>query len=285
MRNDQNTPPSDDLLEAVKSGYRAKLLAAALGALLVGLVGGYFVVTAMTADTDSVAPPPVAAESAQELDTDAGWSEQGAAMEAPLADPSAPLPASVNTADSIGLKSPYAWNYAGYNEAVPTVTVWEDFQCPACATFKKGPVAAELLKKADAGDINLLFRPLAFLDMSLRNDSSARATAAWGCAIDAGVGEKFRELVYENQPPAQGTGFTEAQLISGGKLAGLDGDDFTTFESCVTTGTYKTWANTSSLEAPQEVGGTPTVMVDGTVMAPKDSWDLNIVNKTIEAAK
>ena len=43
---------------------------------------------------------------------------------------------------------------------------------------------------ATAGTIRPLWRPTTFLDVNLKNDSSARAAAAWGCAVDAGQGPR-----------------------------------------------------------------------------------------------
>lgn len=280
MRND-----NDALMEAVKSAYRSKMVAAAVAALLIGLVGGFFLGKAQTGDSGTSTAAASEQAPAAEYDTAGGWSAEGAKAEAPLADPTAPLPKGVNDNDSTGMKIPFAWNLKEFKDGIPTVTIWEDFQCPACKAFETTPAIKMLLDKANAGEINLQFRPLAFLDMNLRNDSSVRATAAWGCAIDAGVGEKYRELVFANQPAQEGQGFTDAELLSGGKLAGLEGDAYTQFEDCFKAGTYKAWGGTSTAATPQEVGGTPTVMIDGIVVDPKKSWDEAELVKAIDAAK
>lgn len=276
---------STELMDAMRSSYRSKMITAAVVAFAIGGVSGFLAGSSFgdSTNTSTVTAAPV--ESNETFDTDGGWSEQGAIGEALLADESAPLPVGVNPSDSQGLQSPYGWNFVTFDPSRPTVTLWEDFQCPACAGFERSPVKTAIMQKADAGDINLIFRPLSFLDLSLGNDSSARATAAWGCAIDAGVGEKYRSLVFVNQP-AEGAGFTEAELLSGGELAGLTGEEFTGFQECVTSGTYKAWSGTSSFNAPPEVGGTPTVMVDGVALAPADANNLDFVNNAIaEAAK
>jgi hypothetical protein len=66
----------------------------------------------------------------------------------------------------------------------PVLAIWEDFQCPACAFVEKNN-GLGIQKLAAAGKIQLIWRPTTFLDRKLKTDASQRATAAWGCAIDA----------------------------------------------------------------------------------------------------
>lgn len=276
-------PADDALVAAIKSGYRAKIVAVGVGALAIGLISGFIAVQATSGSSTTTASSPSPSPSASE-DAAGGWSEQGAAVAAPLSDPSAPLPTGVNLGDSIGNATPYGWNYLPAKTDLPTITIWEDFQCPACKGFESSPATPFLLEQANAGKINLVYRPLAFLDMNLRNDASVRATAAWGCAIEAGAGEKYRELVYANQPAQEGVGFTDAQLLSGGKLVGLTGDALAKFESCFAAGTYSKWAGTSTALTPPEVGGTPTIMLDGNVLDQKQAWDVPFLEAQIKAA-
>lgn len=279
-----------ELMAAVKSGYRAKMAAAALGALVIGLVGGYLVVNGSSSGTSAavqVPSPDVSASTAETgtTDTEGGWSEQGAASFVPDSDANAPLPVDVNTRAVADPNAAYAWNYKPAKDGIPSVILWEDFQCPACKAFEASGAAKYLVDKANAGEINLIFRPLAFLDMALHNDSSVRATAAWGCAIDAGVGEKYRELVYGNQPAQEGKGFTDTELLSGGKVAGLTGDAYTKFEDCFKAGTYRYWAGTSTTATPPEIGGTPTIMINGKILDNKTGWNPSVLDKAIKAAK
>jgi protein-disulfide isomerase len=277
---------SDALASALKSSYRSKMVTFTLVGLVVGALLGFIVGRATTVDAPAVSV--VSSESTpggDGFDVEGGWSEQGAAGQSLLSDENAALPVGVNASTSVEPMSAYGWNYVDFDAARPTVTLWEDFQCPACAGFERSPVKAAIVAKADAGEINLIFRPLSFLDLTLKNDSSARATAAWGCAIDAGVGAKYRELVFANQPSQEGTGFTDEELVSGGELAGLTGDAFTSFSDCFAAGTYAAWSGTSSFFSPQEVGGTPTIMVEGVVLPPADSGSVESVEAAIAAVK
>ncbi len=107
---------------------------------------------------------------------------------APSADPNAPLPATALPADD---ERAFAVPYPGTTSAdAPVLEIWEDFQCPACGAVEAAN-GAGIESLADAGKIQLIWRPTTFLDRNLGNDASARATAAWGCAIDAGKATEY----------------------------------------------------------------------------------------------
>ena len=58
---------------------------------------------------------------------------------------------------------------------------------------------------------------------------------------------------------------TIAKEISLGKKVGIQGDDYTTFETCLTTEKYKGWAQNSQLHAQDRgVQGTPSFYLNGT---------------------
>jgi protein-disulfide isomerase len=148
----------------------------------------------------------------------------------------------------------------------PFVQVFEDFQCPICAEFEKSGGPAALEKSAEAGDMRLNLQPIIFLDQNQNNDSSLRATNAWGCAIEQGAGVKYHSVVFQNQPAKEGTGYTDLQLASFGIQAGLSGDPLAKFGKCVPTTTYHKWANAAAdYAAGKSVNSTPTILVNGKV--------------------
>ncbi len=148
-------------------------------------------------------------------------------------------------------------------EGKPSVEIFEDFQCPACANLEAtyGPMIQE---EAAAGNIQLSYRTMTFLDNNLGTDHSLRAANAFGCSITAGVGEQYHNLIFANQPANEGDGWTDEQLKQFGADAGLSGDAQTQFDKCVDEGTYKGWAQLSN-EAGFAAGvsGTPTIFVNG----------------------
>ncbi len=161
--------------------------------------------------------------------------------------------------------SPYQYGIEWTDNAAgkPVLEIWEDFQCPACGDFEAsfGPTVKEVVANNDA---QVIFRSTSFLDSNFPGDHSKRAAAAYGCAIDAGKGEEYHDILYANQPATEGQGWTDAQLIAFGEKAGISGDAKATFDKCVTDRTYLTWA-VNGTEAMKAAGvpGTPAIYLNG----------------------
>lgn len=257
-----------------------RITIAALLGLMVGGVVFFFL--GRSSEPTVVAPEVVAAPSGE---SSGGWSgpTETVILESP--DATAPLPDGVNPDTGVDVFTSYGYNFNELQDGRPTVVLWEDFQCPGCANYEVSPAKASLIKWANDGEINLVYRPIGFLDFSTRGDSSQRATSAWGCAIDAGVGDKYRSLVFANQPREEGVGFPNEGLLQGGELAGLQGDAYTEFVECVESGKYLAWSQSSTSTTPQEVGGTPTVMIDGAVISPSEMGDVQVLRDAVDAAK
>ncbi len=175
------------------------------------------------------------------------------------ADPSAPAPQGTLPADDANA---YGVPYGG-KAGAPTLAIWEDFQCPACRAVEEAN-GTGITALADEGLVRLVWRPTTFLDNNLGNDSSLRAAAAWGCAIDAGKAREYHQTVFANQPEQEGTGYTDDQLISFGEQSGIDGAALDTFKTCVADGTYQAWAaNSTAAFYASGVQGTPSASLDG----------------------
>jgi protein-disulfide isomerase len=172
-------------------------------------------------------------------------------------DPTAPLPSGVFGPDD---DFAFAVPYGTGAQTAPAVEIWEDMQCPACGDLEV-TAGAQLAAAAESGDIQLLWRPVTFLDRG--TDASTRAVAAWGCAIDAGKTREYHDRIYEEQPQA-GEGWTDDQLLQYGEDVGISGADFEVFSQCLLDRTYASWAANSTAAALEAgVQGTPTVFVDG----------------------
>lgn len=172
-------------------------------------------------------------------------------------DPNAPRPEG-----AFGPDEEFAFGvpYGAASQDAPVVEIWEDMQCPACGALEA--VAGAILgDAAEAGDIQLVWRPVTFLDRG--SDASTRAVAAWGCAIDAGKTREYHDRIYAEQPQ-EGQGWTDEQLLAYGSDVGLTGDEYSAFEQCVADRTYTSWAANGTAEAATSgVTATPTVLVNG----------------------
>lgn len=195
------------------------------------------------------------------------------------------------SADTYGV--PYGTGWTSADEAkLPTLEIWEDFQCPACAQVEA--IAGEGIKAlADAGAVKLLFRPATFLDLGLAADnqangnpnSSARATSAWGCAVDAGKTGEYHSGIFDIQPTEEGVGFSDQQLLDLGAAVGLKDAELATFTTCVQDGTYLSWsANSNQAFSDAGVGGTPTAYLNGVELNSADLADIEGLTQKIAAA-
>ncbi len=186
-------------------------------------------------------------------------SSEASGSSATQPDPSAPAPSGTLPVDD-----PQAFGVPyGTATDVPILEIWEDFQCPACGAVEMAN-GAGIAGLAESGKVKLVWRPTTFLDRSLGNDSSERAAAAWGCAVDAGKSREYHDLVYANQPEVEGTGWTNEELIAFAGQAGIAGADLETFTTCVNDGTYRTWAaNSTQIFYDSNLPGTPLAKLDG----------------------
>jgi protein-disulfide isomerase len=221
----------------------------------------------------------------------AGQSDSdGASPTAPTPDAAAPSPTGV-TSDTYGVQYGTGWTSADAAK-LPTLEIWEDFQCPACAQVEA--VSGDGLKAlADEGLVKLMFRPAIFLDNGLAADntangnpnSSARATSAWGCAVDAGRTGEYHSAVFANQPAEEGSGFSDQLLIDLGSQVGISGDALATFTTCVQEGRYLGWAaNSNQKFYDAGVGGTPTGYLNGVELNSSQLADVEGMKKLIADA-
>lgn len=203
------------------------------------------------------------------------------AGETGTADPNAPLPQSVLPTDD---EYAYGVPYGTASADAPVLAIWEDFQCPACDAVEKAN-GDGIVQLAEEGKVQLIWRPTTFLDANLGNDSSARATAAWGCAIDAGKVREYHQTVFANQPETEGDGYTDEALISFAEQAGITGADLDTFKTCFTDRTYLPWAaNGTSVFYDTGVSGTPTATLNGQPLDTAILIDQDALTQAVEAA-
>ncbi|AKU16756.1 DsbA family protein [Luteipulveratus mongoliensis] len=151
---------------------------------------------------------------------------------------------------------------------VPTVDVYEDFQCPVCGQLEKNN-GKSIQQLAAAGDIKLVVHMMSFLDDNLSNDSSKRAANAGFCAADAGKFPEYHNAVFAGQPTQEGQGYTDDQLKKTFATgAGITGAAATTFTKCVDDGTYDDYVKDTEKRSNDDgINGTPAVKVDGKKLA------------------
>lgn len=166
----------------------------------------------------------------------------------------------------------------------PTVDIYEDFQCPACASFEAA-LGSTFQDQARAGKIKLVYHVKNFLDDNLRNDSSTRSANAAFCASDAGKFETFHNTIFPNQPATEGDGFTDAQLKAFAEEAGVTGEALTTWQQCFDNNKYVDYVNSVEEQSFKDgIRGTPTVRIDGKVVDLQDIASVELLTQAIQNA-
>ncbi|WP_329069277.1 DsbA family protein [Streptomyces sp. NBC_01429] len=171
-------------------------------------------------------------------------------------------PSGVNGKDDLAIP-------VGATDAPSTLTVWEDFRCPACAQFENAfrPVIHELEK---AGALKVEYHLATLIDGNMGGTGSVRAANAAACAQDVGKFAPYHDALYENQPAETDDAFAKNShlLELAGKVDGLESAPG--FRQCVEDGAHDKWVEKSS-EAFRNGGfsGTPTVLLNGEAVFPK----------------
>ncbi|RIV36749.1 DsbA family protein [Micromonospora radicis] len=159
-----------------------------------------------------------------------------------------------------------------------TVDIYEDYLCPACKQFEQtsGGTIDQLISE---GKIRAVYHPVAYLNRFSSTEYSTRSSAASGCAAEGGKFTEFGKALFAQQPPENGAGLSDDQLIDIGAEVGLNRDSF---GSCVRDGKYKPWTAHVSAEATRaNVTGTPTVLVNGEQVR---EWTPENITAAVEAA-
>ena len=162
---------------------------------------------------------------------------------------SAAIPSSVSQADGYGI----VFNADVPN--VPTINIYEDFQCPVCARFA-GINGATIEKAIEEKKAKVVYHVLSFL-----GTESILAANAAACAADEDKFLAFHKAFYANQPAENAGAINATFLKSIGAAVGITSDKFST---CVDNGGYSDWVkNVAEAGAKANVNSTPTVFVNG----------------------
>lgn len=156
----------------------------------------------------------------------------------------------------------------GASDAPSTLTVWEDFRCPACGQFENG-FRSTIHELENSGQLKVEYHLATLIDSNMGGTGSLRAANAAACAQDERKFPAYHDVLYENQPEETTDPYAQnSKLIElAGKVKGLKTAAFT---SCVNGGKHDSWVKRSNA-AFQKGGfsGTPTVELNGSSVFPK----------------
>ena len=112
-------------------------------------------------------------------------------------------------------------------DSAPTVQIWEDYMCPACASFE-GQNGERIAEAVEAGDLQVEFHTLNFLNgQSGSGEYSTRALAAVQCVAAKDSLPVFFDVknAFFAQQPAEGGGDrTAGELADTAEAAGANPD-------------------------------------------------------------
>jgi protein-disulfide isomerase len=149
----------------------------------------------------------------------------------------------------------------GDADAPKQIVVYEDFLCPFCGQLEL-TVRDQLDAAVEAGDVNVEYRPLPFLEGI--DDYSPRSANAFAVVLDASgpeVAKSFHDLLFDNQPSEKGPFPNDDQLVEWAVDAGAtEGDVRPGIEDMA----FEGWVDAAGEAASKaDVNSTPTVLVDG----------------------
>jgi protein-disulfide isomerase len=156
--------------------------------------------------------------------------------------------------DSFGL-------LVGEPDAPKEIVVYEDFLCPFCGQLEL-TVRDQLDAAVEAGDVNVEYRPLPFLEGI--DDYSPESANAFAVVLDESgpeVAKAFHDLLFDNQPPESGPFPDDDQLVEWAVEAGATEADV---RPGIEDMAFEGWVDAAGEAASKEgVNSTPTVLVDG----------------------
>lgn len=193
-------------------------------------------------------------------------------------DVNAAIPSNVSAADGYGI----AFN--SELQGVPTVDIWEDFQCPVCGQFEgvNGDYIASIIAEKKA---KVVFHPLSFIGSRYNPNESKVAANAAACSADEDKFIAFHSGLYKILPNSENSGlWTSDYMIDFGASLGITSEKF---KSCVRNMEYGDWVDNIAKDgAAKNINSTPTVLVNGKEL-DRNTQYFNPVEfqKAIEGAK
>ena len=149
----------------------------------------------------------------------------------------------------------------GDADAPKEIVVYEDFLCPFCGQLEQ-TVGDQLDAAVEAGEVNVEYRPLPFLERI--GDYSPESANAFAVVLDESgpeVAKAFHDLLFDNQPSEDGPFPDDDQLVDLAVEAGATEADV---RPGIEDMAFEGWVDAAD-EAASKDGRqlTPTVFVDG----------------------
>ena len=148
----------------------------------------------------------------------------------------------------------------GSPNAIVSVDVWEDFQCPACRNYSENTEPLIIQNYVDTGQVRYTFHQYPFIDdLSSTKESDQSANASL-CAAEQNRFWDYKQILFANWIGENVGSFTDRRLIAFAESINLDMD---AFRNCFRENRYKERID-QDLEAGTRlnVSSTPSIFVN-----------------------
>ncbi|WP_338898820.1 thioredoxin domain-containing protein [Streptomyces sp. TG1A-60] len=184
-------------------------------------------------------------------------------------------PSGANGEDSLAIP-------VGDADARSTLSVWEDFRCPACKSFEDA-YRSTIHELTEAGKLKVEYHLVTLIDGNMGGSGSRKAANAAACAQNEGRFPEYHDVLFENQPAETSDDFASNRKLL--DLAGkVDGLDSSAFRSCVEDGRHNSWvAKSNDAFRKGGLSGTPSVFLNGTNIYADQSMTPAKLKQMVEA--
>jgi len=171
-------------------------------------------------------------------------------------------------------------NTMGDPNAPVKLTIYADFQCPACGNWTKDNEPSFIAKYVATNKVYFVYTPFSFIDDNGPGTESKDAAAAAFCAMDQGKFWQYHDMLYANQTGENTGDFSAKRLAAFAQKLGLDMNQF---NSCFNSGKYKSTVLQDKAEGTTlGVSATPSFAINGKLVVIQSSYDE--LNAAIDAA-
>ena len=153
----------------------------------------------------------------------------------------------------------------GRPDAPVRLTVWSDFQCPACKSFAETVEGRLITNYVVPGKLRIDYR-----DLDIIGPESDAAAAAARCADDQGKFWQYHDVLFANQAAENSGAITPARLKDMADAIGLDR---TKFDACLPSTDLLTKIQVETRDGKLRGQSTPTLDFGTQVIAGNPGYD------------
>jgi len=171
---------------------------------------------------------------------------------------------------------------AGDPNAPVRIDTFVDFQCPACKYFSEVTEKQIFNDFVATGKVYYVFHQFPFLDDRSATRESDQAAHASLCAAEQGRFWDYHDILFANWNSENAGAYNDRRLVAFAETLGLD---MKSFNQCFEGKRYQDQIDQDLLKGNQMgVQGTPSVFVNGTLIAPGFVPTYEQIAEAIEAA-